>query len=143
LRFIAPSRSLLAFMLVVDLGFILYWLTSALHLLPADWLYAHHEEPVMMAWNNSFFPLDLMISATGLTAVALARKQSPRWPLVSAVSLAFTSASGLNAIAFWALRRDFDMSWWAPNLVLFCAPLYFLHNLYTRLDSDAAQTRIR
>lgn len=124
--FIRPSRSLRLFLLCVDLGFLVYWFTSALHLLPAEWLYAHHEDPVMVDWNWSFFPLDGIVSGTGLGALALAQKKNPRWPLLALLSLAFTSASGLNAIAFWALRGDFDMAWWMPNLALLLGPWPFI-----------------
>jgi hypothetical protein len=120
--FSPPSRALRIFLLCVDLGFIVYWLTSALRLLPAEWLYAHHDDPVMVDWNWSFLPLDLCVSASGLGALLAARRQSARWPLLALLSLAFTSASGLNAVAFWALRGDFDITWWAPNLLLFLGP---------------------
>ncbi len=29
------------------------------------------------------------------------------------------------ALAFWTLRRDFDVAWWAPNVVLLAYPLAF------------------
>jgi hypothetical protein len=42
------------------------------------------------------------------------------------LSLALTSCSGLMAISFWAIRGDFDLSWWLPNLFLLVYPLFFL-----------------
>lgn len=121
-----PSRGLRVFLVVVDVGFLAYWLVSALHLLPPDALYAHHDDPVMVAWNWSFLPLDLFVSASGLSSLWLARRADRRWPLLAMLSLAFTSASGLNAIAFWALSGDFDLAWWAPNLVLMLGPWPFV-----------------
>ena len=135
MTFSTPSRSLRLFLLCVDLGFIFYWLTSALRLLPAEWLYAHHDDPVMVAWNWSFLPLDLFVSATGLASLLLARRQDARWPLLALLSLAFTSASGLNAIAFWALRGDFDIAWWTPNLLLFLVPWIFIRGVWRRLPT--------
>lgn len=123
MRPLVPSFALRAFLLVVDIGFVLYWVVTSLHLLPPAWLYAHHDDAVMRAWNGSFLPLDLLASATGLSGLAAARKGDARWPLLALVSLALTSASGLNAIAFWALRHDFDIAWWLPNLVLLLGPL--------------------
>lgn len=131
--YIPPSWALRAFLLSVDLGFLAYWLITGAQLLPADWLYAHHDDPVMVAWNWSFMPLDLLISATGLTAVFSARRRDARWLLWALLSLMATSASGLNAIAFWALRGDFDLGWWAPNLVLLLGPWPFVWQLWRGL----------
>jgi hypothetical protein len=117
-------------MLSVDVGFILYWLITLANVLPAEWLYAHHDDPVMVAWNWSFMPLDLLISATGLGAVLAAKRGDARWSLLAMLSLAATSASGLNAIAFWGLRGDFDLGWWAPNLVLLAGPWPFVWGLW-------------
>lgn len=131
---IKPSRALRVFMLSVDLGFVLYWLITVGNILPASALYAHHDDPVMVAWNWSFMPLDLLVSATGLSALLMAKRADPRWPLLAALSLSATAASGLNAIAFWALRGDFDLSWWAPNLVLLLGPWPFVWQLWQGLS---------
>jgi hypothetical protein len=37
--------------------------------------------------------------------------------------------SGLNAIAFWVIRGDFDPTWWIPNLYLLIYPFFFLPQL--------------
>ena len=128
--------SLRRFLLVVDVGFLLYWAITGLHLLPPSWLYAHHDDPVMVAWNFSFLPLDLVVSATGLGAVLLSRRGDERWAQLALLSLAFTSASGLNAIAFWALRGEFELGWWAPNLALLLGPWVFISRLL-RMPNNA------
>jgi hypothetical protein len=46
-------------------------------------------------------------------------------PLVI-ISLTLTMCSGLQAIAFWALRGDFAIDWWLINGFLFGYPLAFL-----------------
>lgn len=127
-----PTRALRSFMLIIDIGFLAYWLITIAQVLPPEWLYAHHDDPVMVAWNWSFLPLDVLVSASGLSALWLASKGDGRWPLLCVMSLAFTTASGANAIAFWALRGDFDLGWWAPNLVLLFGPLPFLWGLLRR-----------
>ncbi|MDB4977139.1 MAG: hypothetical protein JWN48_5480 [Myxococcaceae bacterium] len=132
--FYAPSRSLRMFLLIVDVQFIVYWVASALHLVPAEWLYAHHDDPVMVAWNWSFLPLDFLVSASGLGALVVARNQDARWPLLALMSLALTSASGLNAVAFWALRGDFDLTWWTPNVLLLLCPWLFMRSLWQQQD---------
>jgi len=124
--------ALRAFLVVVDVGFVVYWLVSACGALPPEWLYAHHDDPVMMSWNWSFLPLDLVVSGSGLCAVFLARRGDDRWQKLALVSLAFTSASGLNAISFWALQRDVNISWWIPNLVLLLGPWPLLVGLLRR-----------
>jgi hypothetical protein len=51
------------------------------------------------------------------------------------LSLAFTVASGLNAIAFWAIRGEFDGLWWLLNLYLMLYPLVFIPRLLTAKES--------
>jgi hypothetical protein len=122
-------RSLRALFLLVDVGFLLYWLVTALHVIPATWAFKDYDDPVLSTWNWSFLPLDLAVSSTGLASVALARRDDGRWRSLALLSLAFTSASGLQAIAFWALRGDFDLAWWLPNLFLLAYPVPYAARL--------------
>jgi hypothetical protein len=108
--------------LVTDVGFIAYWLITLLHIVPPEYLFNDYNDPLMTAWNWSFLPLDLMISATGLTALLRERRGKPFRDLAY-ISLALTFASGLNAIAFWVIRRDFNLGWWTPNLYLMISPV--------------------
>lgn len=48
------------------------------------------------------------------------------------ISLVLTSTAGLQALAFWALRGDFTLSWWAPNLFLLLFPLPGIAHLARR-----------
>lgn len=120
-------------LLATDLGFILYWSVTALialHVLPlpTEWMFRDYESPVMVAWNWSFAPLDLLASFFGLVAVHAHRRGAP-WRGAATVSLALTSCAGLMAIAFWIIAGDFDLSWWAPNLVLMIWPWIYLPRL--------------
>lgn len=112
--------------LLVDLGFVLYWLSSVLHWFPQEYLFKDYDNPILQAWNYSFLPLDLMVSATGLSSVWCHARGSRQWAPLALISLILTSCSGLQAVAFWALRGDFDAMWWAPNLFLLFYPLVFL-----------------
>lgn len=112
--------------LAVDLGFIAYWLITLLHLIPPQYLFQDYENPILVAWNWSFLPLDLFISATGLSSLWCWRRGNELWKPLAFASLLLTFCSGLQAIAFWILRSDYDPLWWAPNLVLLLYPLYFL-----------------
>ncbi len=122
-------RALRPFFLVVDFGFIAYWAITALGLIPADLLFKDYHDPILVAWNWSFLPLDLAISATGLPALWLWRRGRAEWRPLALVSLVLTSCSGLMAVAFWGFRCDFDLWWWGPNLFLLLYPLYFIPRL--------------
>jgi hypothetical protein len=113
-------------LVATDVGFLVYWGLTALHALPEAWLFKDYDNPLIQAWNWSFFSLDLVVSITGLSAFFLLRRGRPGAAALAVSSLTATVASGLMAISFWAIRRDFDASWWAPNLFLTLYPLPFL-----------------
>ncbi|MFN8544152.1 MAG: DUF5360 family protein [Candidatus Binatia bacterium] len=117
------------FFLVTDTGFVLYWLVTALHLIPPEHLFKDYADPILVAWNWSFLPLDLTVSATGYASLVLHARGRTAWAPWALVSLVLTSCSGLMAIAFWTLRADFALAWWLPNLYLLFYPLAFLPGL--------------
>lgn len=119
-------KSLRYLFLVVDIGFILYWLITALHLIPAEYLYKDYDNPIMADWNWSFLPLDLFISYTGLTSIMKYNQQNPIWERWALVSLVLTFVSGLQALAFWTIRLDFDITWWLFNGFLLIYPLFYI-----------------
>jgi hypothetical protein len=125
-------RSLAVLFALTDGGFVLYWLITALALIPPEYLYNDYTQPILVAWNWSFLPLDLAVSLTGFLALAQARR-GRAWEGLALLSLAFTSASGLNALAFWVIRREFDPTWWLPNLYLLLYPLAYIPGLLRRL----------
>lgn len=113
-------------MLLTDVGFVLYWLVTIFHFIPADLLFRDYTNPILVDWNWSFLPLDLTISATGLSALWLFHKQNALWRPLTIISLTLTSVSGLQATAFWLFAGDFNLTWWLPNLFLLLYPLVFL-----------------
>lgn len=117
------------FFWVTDLGFLAYWLITLLGIIPEQYLFKDYQDPILAAWNWSFLPLDLLISATGLASLLAHRQGRPLWRSLALLSLVLTSCSGLMAISFWVLRRDFDPFWWGPNLYLLLYPLFFLPRL--------------
>jgi hypothetical protein len=133
-------RTLRYFFLVVDLGFIAYWLLTVFHGVPEQYLFKGYHDSVLTAWNWSFLPLDLCISATGLWSLRLHARGRPAWALFALASLVLTFCSGLQAIAFWTLRRDFDLAWWAPNLFLLVYPLFFVRRVAATLTPPAAHS---
>ena len=109
-----------------DLGFIAYWFITALHLIPTQFLFQDYTNPILTAWNWSFLPLDLTVSISGLGALWAFNQKLELWKSLALISLVLTFTSGLNAIAFWVIRGDFDPAWWIPNLYLMLYPLFFL-----------------
>lgn len=122
------------FFLLVDLGFIAYWLVTALELIPPQYLYNEYHNPLLVAWNWSFFALDMLVSATGLYALYLSKANDGRWHVYALLSLAFTHASGLMAISFWTIQGDYSIDWWIPNLFLMLYPLFFVPALIKKIN---------
>ncbi len=119
------------FFLLTDIGFILYWGIALFNLLPENMLYKDYNNPIMISWNWSFFPLDMFVSATGLASLYFySKKNGNVWKKLCLISLILTFCSGLQAISFWTLRGDFDIFWWAMNLYLIIYPAFFIVKLF-------------
>ncbi len=129
------------YFLVVDIGFIVYWAITLLHIIPNEYLFKDYDNPILVAWNWSFLPLDLLISATGLSSLWLWQSGRAGWRSLALISLVLTSCSGLQALAFWVLRSDFDPCWWLPNLFLLIYPLFFIPGFINPLPAVAARRR--
>ncbi len=119
-------RGLRWFFLITDLGFIFYWGITLAHWIPDEYLFKDYENPILNAWNWSFLPLDLFVSFTGLFSLFLSKKGKEEWKIFALISLALTFASGLQAIAFWTIRSDYNINWWLPNLYLLIYPMFYL-----------------
>jgi hypothetical protein len=119
------------FLLFTDVGFIIYWAITAAHLIPDEYLFKDYTNSISIAWNWSFFPLDLAISITGFMTLFYYGRKMAVWQKLCLISLVLTFCSGLLAISFWVLQKDFDLLWWAPNLFLLVFPLPFIWKLMT------------
>lgn len=127
-------RKMKPLLIATDLGLLLYWglslpLLMGVDLIPESWLFKDYENPIVYAWNWSFFPLDVVLSICGLLAVRRHGRGDPSWRPLAAFSLALTFCAGFMAISFWTIRLDFDPSWWAGNLFLTIWPCFFLVRL--------------
>jgi hypothetical protein len=122
-------KALKPFFWFTDIAFIAYWLVTALHLIPPEFLFQDYTNPILRAWNWSFLPLDLLISFSGLGSLWAYNRRLELWRSLVLISLTLTMTSGLNAIAFWVIRGDFDPTWWIPNLYLLIYPIFFLPQL--------------
>ncbi len=132
-------------MAVTDLAFLAYWSLSGLAQLqvihiPRAWMYAHYDQTTVVAWNWSFLPLDLLFSASGLSAVVAERRGHPVWRPLTVLSLAFTMAAGGMAVAYWTILREFDPAWFLPNLALVVWPLLFLPGLVKQVAKPGSPT---
>ena len=126
-------RPLKWLMLITDIGFLAYWSLSALilagvHIVPPDQMFKDYDQPIMQVWNWSFAPLDIILSLIGIWAVRRAAR-GESWERLAILSLALTFCAGLMAIAFWAIKGDFDVTWWGMNLFLMLWPLAYLPSL--------------
>ena len=137
------DRKLATALGVTDLLFIAYWalalasLVGLVHL-PPDFMYAGYGEPRVTAWNWSFLPLDLAFSGVGLFAVRASRRGDPLWRPLALISLILTQVAGLMAVGYWALMREFDPSWFLPNLAVVIWPAAFLPRLVCELAGPKA-----
>lgn len=123
-------------MAITDIGMLLYWSLTILMVIklvdiPSEWLFKNYDDPQIVAWNWSFFPIDILLSVTGLVALKLEKNGDHSWRAWALVSLTLTVCAGLMAISFWAFVGDFDIAWWLPNLFLMLWPLPFIFKLTT------------
>lgn len=121
-------------LLVTDYAMLIYWgvlAASALGIakLPAAAMYDGYGTPIIDAWNWSFAPLDILFSVAGLVSVRLSSRGDPRWRGWAIASVVMTGCAGLMAVSFWALRGEFDPSWWIPNLALMGVACFWLPSL--------------
>jgi hypothetical protein len=126
----SAPKGLFIIFFIVDIAFIIYWAITYLNLLPPAVLYKDYTNSILVAWNWSFFPIDMLISISGLNTIRLYRKNSNLWVFFALGSLFLTFCSGLMAISFWIFHNDFDLAWWIPNLFLLIYPIFYLNKLY-------------
>ena len=132
-------RTLKIALTITDWAFLAYWTAALLDVagvikIPPDWLYADARDARVIAWNWSFFPLDIAFAATGLISVRLARRGDGGWRVFALVSLVLTMVAGGMAVAYWSLLGEFNWAWFAPNLLLLLWPLWFLPRLVADLS---------
>ena len=119
---------------ITDVLFIVYWSLAAvsamglLHIDP-ELMYADADNPRVIAWNWSFFPLDIVFSIVGLAAIRAHKQGRETWRPLALISLILTMTAGGMAVSYWAILGEFDPSWFLPNLVLLVWPMFFLRSL--------------
>lgn len=114
--------------ILTDVLFLTYWAVSladvaGLLTIPPEAMYGDYRNPVVVAWNWSFFPLDVLFSVLGLWGVRVSRRDAVLAFGLLTTSLALTFCAGLMAVSFWALKLEFAPEWWIPNLIIMLWPI--------------------
>ncbi len=103
-----------------------YWLFATLVVLdiisvPPEYMYSDYRNPLIVIWNWSFFPIDVLFAITGLVS-RFASLSLRKAEALSIVSLSLMFCAGLMALSFWAIQQSFDPFWWGLNLWLVVLP---------------------
>ena len=105
-----------------ELSMLIYWiLAAALSLglvsINPSLMYSDYQNPLVIAWNWSFFPIDVAFAVIGLTARFSVKDGSLRFKL-EVIAGVLMLCAGLMAISYWTITGDFDPTWWGMNLWL-------------------------
>lgn len=120
---------------LTEIGMLAYWLLATalvigLVSIPPEYMYSDYENPLVVAWNWSFLPIDIAFAVLGLMSRFM------RLPTALAHKLALIGATlmfcaGIMAISFWTMTGEFDPLWWGLNLWLVLLSLTTLKALLT------------
>lgn len=107
---------------ITEILMILYWILAAalvmnLIYIDPELMYSDYQNPLVVAWNWSFFPIDIAFALIGLFAKfgKLGTRLRKKLEIIAA---SLMTCAGLMAISFWLITGDFNVSWWAVNLWL-------------------------
>ncbi len=120
-------------MTVTEIGMLLYWMLAAALVLsvlsvPPEYMYSDYENPLVVAWNWSFFPIDVAFAVLGLVSrYATLRPGLAQQLALIGATLMF--CAGIMAISFWIMTGEFDPLWWGLNLWLILLSLTALRAL--------------
>lgn len=117
---------------ITEILMVLYWVLAAALVMDfiridPSLMYSDYENPLVVAWNWSFFPIDIAFASMGLFAKYGGATGGRKFKLeISAATL--MTCAGLMAISYWIFSGDFNLTWWAVNIWLI---LLGLLNLYS------------
>jgi fatty acid desaturase len=101
---------------------LIYWILATalvLNLVDIDpaLMYSDYENPLVVAWNWSFFPIDIAFASLGLYAKygRVERNRKFKFEVTAATLMV---CAGLMAISYWIITGDFSPTWWAMNIWL-------------------------
>ncbi|MBD1556360.1 YvaD family protein [Vibrio sp. S9_S30] len=107
---------------ITELGMAAYWILAILDTtntisIPPEYMYSDHKNKIVVAWNWSFFPMDIMFVVLGLVSRFSGISQVNK-NFLSIFSLSLMFCAGIMAISYWTIMREFDVFWWGVNLWL-------------------------
>jgi len=117
---------------ITEILMILYWIIAAAVALgwisiDPSLMYSDHENPLVIAWNWSFFPIDIAFSVLGLAATFIVMSAARKAKLET-VAATLMLCAGVMALSFWTITGDYNPSWWGVNIWLV---VIALTNLFT------------
>lgn len=107
---------------LTEIGMLAYWiLATALvwNLVSIDpsLMYSNYQNPLVVAWNWSFFPIDVAFAVMGLTARFGSITGLLKFKLETIAAVLMLCA-GLMAISYWTITGEFSLTWWGVNIWL-------------------------
>lgn len=131
------NKTIKVLLTVTEVGMIAYWVFATLVLLniiyvSPELMYSNYKNPIIVAWNWSFLPIDILFATIGLIATFVPMSKQ-RQQFLSIVSLTLMFCAGLMAISFWLLQQSFDPIWWTVNLWLMLLATAALFHKYNQL----------
>jgi len=107
---------------ITEVGMTIYWVFAVIVIVglinvPPEYMYSDYNNPIIVSWNWSFFPVDILFATLGLFSrfgkSSLYHKQ-----MLSTVSLSLMFCAGVMAISFWIIQGEYNPFWWGINLWL-------------------------
>ena len=107
---------------LTEIAMLIYWalaiaLTLELVSIDPALMYSDYENPLVIAWNWSFFPIDIAFALIGLSA-RFARVSGALKFKLEIIAAVLMLCAGLMAISFWIVTADFEPMWWGMNIWL-------------------------
>ncbi len=112
-----------------------YWVLALIMLagwqvVPPDAMYSDFDNPLIVAWNWSFFPIDVAFAFLGLLSRFVVRDTAMKDRL-GLIGLTLMFCAGLMALTFWLIQGWFDPFWWGMNLWLVVLPILAFRRILT------------
>lgn len=119
---------------LTEVGMLSYWIFAIIVVLtsinvPPEYMYSDYQNPLIVTWNWSFFPIDVLFASVGLFS-RFGKISNYHKQMLSTVSLSLMFCAGLMAISFWVIKNEFDLFWWGINLWLIILAVWIFLGKY-------------